>query len=48
VATGWSRYLDISGAIEREYHNCLVMRFDERDQCSAFTEWFMQGPAGLR
>jgi hypothetical protein len=45
VATGRSRYLNSSGAVEREFHNCFVMRFDERGQCSEFTEWFMQTPA---
>jgi ketosteroid isomerase-like protein len=44
VATGRSRYFDAKAKLEREYHNCFVMRFDERGQCTAFTEWFMQAP----
>jgi len=44
VATGLTRYLGSSGAVEREYYNCFVMRFDEQGRCTSFTEWFMQTP----
>jgi hypothetical protein len=44
VATGRSRYFDQDGAVEREYHNCFVMRFDGEGRCAEFTEWFMQQP----
>jgi SnoaL-like domain len=44
IATGRSRYFDSSGALKREFHNCFVMHFDERGQCTSFTEWFMQTP----
>jgi ketosteroid isomerase-like protein len=45
IATGRSRYFDANRMLEREYHNCFVMRFNEHGQCTAFTEWFMQTPA---
>ena len=44
VATGRTQYFSSTGAVERDYYNCWVMRFDDRGQCSAFTEWFMQAP----
>jgi hypothetical protein len=45
IATGKSSYFDASGALEREFHNCFVMRFDADGRCSAFTEWYMQAPS---
>jgi hypothetical protein len=30
--------------VEREYHNCFVMRSDDDGRCADFTEWFMQQP----
>jgi hypothetical protein len=44
VATGRSRYLDQDGSVEREYHNCFVLRFDGDGRCTEFTEWFMKHP----
>jgi hypothetical protein len=44
VASGRSRYFDSSGALEREYDNVFVMRFDAQGRCTAFTEWFMKRP----
>jgi hypothetical protein len=45
IATGRSRYFTKAGALEREFYNCWVLRFDERGQCTSFTEWFMQAPS---
>ena len=46
VATGRSRYRPSPGApSHRVYHNCFVMRFDERGRCREFTEWYMKRPA---
>jgi hypothetical protein len=42
VATGRTRYYDSGGAVERDYYNVFVMRFDDQGQCTAFTEWFMK------
>ena len=44
VAIGRSRYFAADGAVEREYHNCFVMRFDGEGRCADFTEWFMKDP----
>ena len=44
VATGRSRYLAADGSVDREYHNCFVMRFDADGRCADFTEWFMTHP----
>lgn len=44
VASGRSRYYKAGGALDREYDNVFVMRFDADGRCSAFTEWFMQRP----
>jgi hypothetical protein len=30
--------------VEREYHNCFMMRFDGGGRCADFTEWFMRQP----
>jgi ketosteroid isomerase-like protein len=42
VATGRSRYFAPDGSVEREYHNCFMMRFDGDGRCADFTEWFMK------
>src|SRR5688572_22335472 len=42
IATGKSMYVNAEGAVEREYYNCFVMRFDDAGRCREFTEWFMQ------
>jgi len=44
VATGQSQYFSKSGALEREFYNCFVMRFDAEGRCREFTEMFMQAP----
>ena len=44
VATGRSRYFAPDGSVEREYHNCFMMRFDGGGRCADFTEWFMRQP----
>lgn len=44
VATGRSRYFGPDGSVDREYHNCFVMRFDAEGRCAEFTEWFMKHP----
>jgi SnoaL-like domain len=41
VATGRSRYLDADGAVEREYSNMFVLRFDAEGRCREFREWYM-------
>jgi hypothetical protein len=45
VATGASSYLDADGSVERVYHNCFVMRFDDSNRCLEFTEYYMKGAA---
>jgi ketosteroid isomerase-like protein len=45
VGTGRSRYFAPDGSLEREYHNCFVMRFDGEGRCREFTEWFMKRPS---
>ncbi|HET6319499.1 MAG TPA: nuclear transport factor 2 family protein [Chloroflexota bacterium] len=45
LATGQTRYFDASGQLERHYHNLFVLRFDERGQCTSFTEWYMKVPS---
>jgi ketosteroid isomerase-like protein len=48
VATGQSQYFDkASGALQKEFHNCFVMRFDSEGRCREFTELFMQTPQRL-
>jgi len=44
VATGTSTYKSTVGSMDRVYDNCFIMRFDDRDRCTEFTEWFMQRP----
>jgi ketosteroid isomerase-like protein len=48
VATGYTRYLDSAGSLEKEYANCYVIHFDAGGRCSSFTEWFMKKPARQR
>ena len=46
VATGTSTYRKVPGGeIDRVYHNCFVIRYDEGGRCREFTEWFMEPPA---
>jgi ketosteroid isomerase-like protein len=45
VATGRSAYLEPDGAVDREFDNCFVMRFDPDGRCAEFTEWFMERPS---
>ena len=44
VATGTSRYYTdaTQSALEREYGNAFVMRFDAEGRCLAFTEYYMK------
>lgn len=43
VAVGVSRYLGADrAAIEREYHNVFLCRFDTDGRCREFTEHFMR------
>jgi hypothetical protein len=42
VAVGVSRYLDADGAVEREYHNVFLCRFDAEGRCRDFTEVFIR------
>ena len=43
VAVGVWRYLDPDrAAVEREYHNVFLCRFDGEGRCSEFTEHFMR------
>jgi hypothetical protein len=42
VAVGVSRYLDADGAVEREYHNVFLCRFDAEGHCREFTEVFIR------
>jgi ketosteroid isomerase-like protein len=48
VATGNSVYLEPDGAVDRQFDNCFVMRFDEDGRCTEFTEWFMERPSTRR
>jgi hypothetical protein len=45
VALGVSRYLDADGALDREYHNVFLCRFDDEGRCREFTELFMRREA---
>ena len=42
VAVGVSRYLRDDGALDREYHNVFLCRFDGEGRCREFTEHFMR------
>ena len=43
VATGTSVYRKTAdGPVDRTYHNCFVMRFDDDGRCSEFTEYYMK------
>jgi uncharacterized protein (TIGR02246 family) len=45
VAVGESTYSQAPGGpVVAEYDNCFVMRFDDRGQCSEFTEWYVKRP----
>lgn len=45
VSTGRSVYFKEGGSeIDREYHNCFVMRFDGNGRCTSFVEWYMEKP----
>ena len=52
VAHGRTRYLtDDRAAVDREFANVFVCRFDDDGRCREFTEWYMRtaagGPPGL-
>ena len=43
VAHGRTRYLtDDRAAIDREFANVFVCRFDDDGRCNEFTEWYMR------
>lgn len=42
VAVGVSRYFTADGALDREYHNVFLCRFDGDGRCTEFTELFMR------
>jgi ketosteroid isomerase-like protein len=43
IATGKSIYTtEPGGEIDKVFHNCFVMRFDDQGRCREFTEWFME------
>ena len=45
VAVGVSRYLGADrAAVEREYHNVFLCRFDDDGLCREFTEIFLRRP----
>jgi ketosteroid isomerase-like protein len=45
VATGTSEYLtDDRLAVDRFFYNVFLCRFDDGDQCSSFTEYYMERP----
>jgi hypothetical protein len=45
VAVGVSRYLDAGRtAVEREYHNVFLCRFDGDGRCRSFTEIYARRP----
>ena len=46
VAHGRTRYLtDDRAAVDREFANVFVIRFDDDGRCREFTEWYMRTPA---
>lgn len=43
IAHGFTRYLtDDRRAVDREFANLFVCRFDDDGRCREFTEWFMR------
>jgi len=49
VAVGATRYLTEDGeAVEREFHNVFLLRFDTDDRCKEFTELYMRAPTDRR
>jgi ketosteroid isomerase-like protein len=45
VARGYSTYYtEPSGAVDKIYDNCFLMRFDSDGLCSEFTEFYMERP----
>jgi ketosteroid isomerase-like protein len=46
VARGYSRYLDVNGAVAEEYDNVFLLRFDADGRCAEYREWYMQKPKG--
>ena len=43
VAHGRTRYLtDDRSAVDREFANIFVCRFDDEGRCREFTEWYMR------
>jgi ketosteroid isomerase-like protein len=43
IATGRSIYTtEPGGDVDKIFHNCFVMRFDDQGRCREFTEWFME------
>ncbi|MBC8075552.1 MAG: nuclear transport factor 2 family protein [Chloroflexales bacterium] len=41
VVRGWTTY----PALQQEFSNIWLIQLNERGQCTAFTEWWMQRPA---
>ena len=44
VAIGTSTYFGAHGDVLRVYDNVFVLRFDAREPCSEFTEWYVKRP----
>ena len=44
VARGYSRYFDTNGAVQREYDNLFLLRFDADGRCAEYREWYMRKP----
>jgi hypothetical protein len=45
VATGISTYFsEPGGTVEKVFHNCFLIEFDDDGLCSEFTEFFIQAP----
>lgn len=41
VVAGFSRYLDDSRRVEKDYENLFVLRFAEDGRCCEYREWYM-------